>query len=134
MLPAAQGARESRVGKHPVSHGRPTARSRCPLPWPQVAPLMATPAPQVNDENVVKAGHRQVVHMIRQGGDHLVLKVVTVTRNLDPDDTARKKGGCPSGPQCVGVPFRCVPSSSESNQRSQREDGGTLEPVAAVAA
>lgn len=30
--------------------------------------------------------------MIRQGGNHLVLKVVTVTRNLDPDDTARKKG------------------------------------------
>lgn len=37
-------------------------------------------------------GHRQVVNMIRQGGNHLVLKVVTVTRNLDPDDTARKKG------------------------------------------
>lgn len=47
---------------------------------------------QVNNENVVKVGHRQVVNMIRQGGNHLVLKVVTVTRNLDPDDTARKKG------------------------------------------
>ncbi|OXB73598.1 UNVERIFIED_CONTAM: hypothetical protein H355_002051 [Colinus virginianus] len=46
---------------------------------------------QVNNENVVKVGHRQVVNMIRQGGNHLVLKVVTVTRNLDPDDTARKK-------------------------------------------
>ncbi|XP_024605072.1 SH3 and multiple ankyrin repeat domains protein 2 isoform X3 [Neophocaena asiaeorientalis asiaeorientalis] len=46
---------------------------------------------EVNDENVVKVGHRQVVNMIRQGGNHLVLKVVTVTRNLDPDDTARKK-------------------------------------------
>lgn len=34
--------------------------------------------------------------MIRQGGNHLILKVVTVTRNLDPDDTARKKGTCPS--------------------------------------
>lgn len=40
----------------------------------------------------MKVGHRQVVNMIRQGGNHLVLKVVTVTRNLDPDDTARKKG------------------------------------------
>ncbi|NXI25095.1 SHAN2 protein, partial [Sterrhoptilus dennistouni] len=47
---------------------------------------------EVNNENVVKVGHRQVVNMIRQGGNHLVLKVVTVTRNLDPDDTARKKG------------------------------------------
>ncbi|XP_041417883.1 SH3 and multiple ankyrin repeat domains protein 2-like isoform X9 [Xenopus laevis] len=47
---------------------------------------------EVNNENVVKVGHRQVVNMIRHGGNHLVLKVVTVTRNLDPDDTARKKG------------------------------------------
>lgn len=51
---------------------------------------------QVNNENVVKVGHRQVVNMIRQGGNHLVLKVVTVTRNLDPDDTARKKGARPA--------------------------------------
>ncbi|XP_059875449.1 SH3 and multiple ankyrin repeat domains protein 2 isoform X1 [Delphinus delphis] len=50
---------------------------------------------EVNDENVVKVGHRQVVNMIRQGGNHLVLKVVTVTRNLDPDDTARKKAPPP---------------------------------------
>ncbi|XP_059566646.1 SH3 and multiple ankyrin repeat domains protein 2 isoform X5 [Myotis daubentonii] len=46
---------------------------------------------EVNSENVVKVGHRQVVNMIRQGGNHLVLKVVTVTRILDPDDTTRKK-------------------------------------------
>ncbi|XP_036272544.1 SH3 and multiple ankyrin repeat domains protein 2 isoform X7 [Pipistrellus kuhlii] len=46
---------------------------------------------EVNSENVVKVGHRQVVNMIRQGGNHLVLKVVTVTRSLDPDDTTRKK-------------------------------------------
>ncbi|KAF4802030.1 SH3 and multiple ankyrin repeat domain 2 [Turdus rufiventris] len=50
---------------------------------------------KVNNENVVKVGHRQVVNMIRQGGNHLVLKVVTVTRNLDPDDTARKKAPPP---------------------------------------
>lgn len=47
---------------------------------------------QVNQENVVKVGHRQVVNMIRQGGNRLLIKVVTVSRNLDPDDTARKKG------------------------------------------
>lgn len=51
----------------------------------------------------MKVGHRQVVTMIRQGGNHLVLKVVTVTRSLDPDDTARKKGGCPSVP-CPRAP------------------------------
>uniref|UniRef100_A0A4W3KBV3 SH3 and multiple ankyrin repeat domains protein 3 n=1 Tax=Callorhinchus milii TaxID=7868 RepID=A0A4W3KBV3_CALMI len=47
---------------------------------------------EVNNENVVKVGHRQVVNMIRHGGNHLILKVVTVSRNLDPEDTARKKG------------------------------------------
>ncbi|XP_064423268.1 SH3 and multiple ankyrin repeat domains protein 2b isoform X2 [Latimeria chalumnae] len=50
---------------------------------------------EVNNDNVVKVGHRQVVNMIRQGGNHLVLKVVTVTRNLDPEDTARKKAPPP---------------------------------------
>lgn len=46
----------------------------------------------MNQENVVKVGHRQVVNMIRQGGNRLLIKVVTVSRNLDPEDTARKKG------------------------------------------
>ncbi|KAM5183911.1 SH3 and multiple ankyrin repeat domains protein 2 isoform 2-T2 [Callospermophilus lateralis] len=50
---------------------------------------------EVNNENVVKVGHRQVVNMIRQGGNHLVLKVVTVTRSLDPEDTARKQAPPP---------------------------------------
>lgn len=71
----------------------------CPCPW---GPLRVWShgrlSLQVNSENVVKVGHRQVVNMIRQGGNHLVLKVVTVTRNLDPDDTARKKGACSMPP------------------------------------
>ncbi|XP_062860465.1 SH3 and multiple ankyrin repeat domains protein 2-like [Trichomycterus rosablanca] len=50
---------------------------------------------EVNQENVVKVGHRQVVNMIRQGGNRLVIKVVTVTRNLDQDDSARKKAPPP---------------------------------------
>lgn len=65
---------------------------RVPCPPALTARLLP---PQVNNENVVKVGHRQVVTMIRQGGNHLVLKVVTVTRSLDPDDTARKKGARP---------------------------------------
>lgn len=68
-------------------------------------PLLSQPvSPQVNSENVVKVGHRQVVNMIRQGGNHLVLKVVTVTRSLDPDDTTRKKGGCPPRPPPAVTP------------------------------
>ncbi|KAK3570246.1 hypothetical protein QTP86_017131, partial [Hemibagrus guttatus] len=50
---------------------------------------------EVNQENVVKVGHRQVVNMIRQGGNRLVIKVVTVTRNLDNDENARKKAPPP---------------------------------------
>uniref|UniRef100_A0A3Q3DIM3 SH3 and multiple ankyrin repeat domains 2 n=1 Tax=Hippocampus comes TaxID=109280 RepID=A0A3Q3DIM3_HIPCM len=50
---------------------------------------------EVNQENVVKVGHRQVVNMIRQGGNRLWIKVVTVSRNLDPEDTARKKAPPP---------------------------------------
>lgn len=45
----------------------------------------------------MKVGHRQVVNMIRQGGNRLLIKVVTVSRNLDPEDTARKKGRAETG-------------------------------------
>ncbi|KAM4617556.1 SH3 and multiple ankyrin repeat domains protein 2 isoform 2-T2 [Discoglossus pictus] len=62
---------------------------------------------EVNNENVVKVGHRQVVNMIRHGGNHLVLKVVTVTRNLDPDDTARKKDK-PEEISSISKPLRPV--------------------------
>lgn len=50
---------------------------------------------QVNGQNVVKVGHRQVVNMIRHAGNSLIIKVVTVSRNMDPEDTARKKGTTP---------------------------------------
>lgn len=46
---------------------------------------------QVNGQNVVKVGHRQVVNMIRQGGNSLMVKVVMVTRNPDMDEGTRKK-------------------------------------------
>lgn len=47
---------------------------------------------QVNQDNVVKVGHKQVVNMIRHGGNRLIIKVVTVSRNLDPENANRKKG------------------------------------------
>ena len=47
---------------------------------------------QVNGQNVVKVGHRQVVNMIRQGGNSLMVKVVMVARNPELEDTTRKKG------------------------------------------
>uniref|UniRef100_A0A3B1JVV6 SH3 and multiple ankyrin repeat domains protein 1 n=1 Tax=Astyanax mexicanus TaxID=7994 RepID=A0A3B1JVV6_ASTMX len=46
---------------------------------------------EVNGQNVVKVGHRQVVNMIRQGGNSLMVKVVMVTRNPDMEEGSRKK-------------------------------------------
>ncbi|KAJ3596043.1 hypothetical protein NHX12_002452, partial [Muraenolepis orangiensis] len=46
---------------------------------------------KVNQDNVVKVGHKQVVNMIRHGGNRLIIKVVTVSRNLDPEQANRKK-------------------------------------------
>uniref|UniRef100_A0A3P9AFN1 SH3 and multiple ankyrin repeat domains 1 n=1 Tax=Esox lucius TaxID=8010 RepID=A0A3P9AFN1_ESOLU len=46
---------------------------------------------EVNGQNVVKVGHRQVVNMIRQGGNALMVKVVMVTRNPDMEEGQRKK-------------------------------------------
>ncbi|XP_045437578.1 SH3 and multiple ankyrin repeat domains protein 1 isoform X2 [Pipistrellus kuhlii] len=46
---------------------------------------------EVNGQNVVKVGHRQVVNMIRQGGNTLMVKVVMVTRHPDMEEAAHKK-------------------------------------------
>lgn len=90
--------------------------------------------PQVNNENVVKVGHRQVVNMIRQGGNHLVLKVVTVTRNLDPDDTARKKGARPALPlrssllclDTLRCPPHLLPLGGQPSRRGSSRKGRCL--------
>uniref|UniRef100_A0A672MWD9 SH3 and multiple ankyrin repeat domains 2a n=1 Tax=Sinocyclocheilus grahami TaxID=75366 RepID=A0A672MWD9_SINGR len=50
---------------------------------------------EVNHQNVVKMGHRQVVNMIKHGGNRLVLKVVTVSRNPEQDDKTCKKAPPP---------------------------------------
>lgn len=47
---------------------------------------------QVNGVNVVKVGHKQVVSLIRQGGNRLLMKVVSVTRKPESDEVVRKKG------------------------------------------
>ncbi|XP_015419481.1 PREDICTED: SH3 and multiple ankyrin repeat domains protein 1 [Myotis davidii] len=55
------------------------------------ARLGGVSVPQVNGQNVVKVGHRQVVNMIRQGGNTLMVKVVMVTRHPDMDEAVHKK-------------------------------------------
>uniref|UniRef100_A0A674J1F7 PDZ domain-containing protein n=1 Tax=Terrapene triunguis TaxID=2587831 RepID=A0A674J1F7_9SAUR len=56
---------------------------------------------EVNGQNVVKVGHRQVVNMIRQGGNNLMVKVVMVTRNPEMEEAMRKKGAVCPAPQCL---------------------------------
>ncbi|KAA0705055.1 SH3 and multiple ankyrin repeat domains protein 1 [Triplophysa tibetana] len=46
---------------------------------------------EVNGMNVVKVGHRQVVNMIRQGGNSLMVKVVMVARNPEMEEMPKKK-------------------------------------------
>lgn len=41
---------------------------------------------------MVKVGHKQVVSLIRQGGNHLVMKVVSVSRKPESEEVVRKKG------------------------------------------
>ncbi|EHB03467.1 SH3 and multiple ankyrin repeat domains protein 3 [Heterocephalus glaber] len=45
---------------------------------------------EVNGVNVVKVGHKQVVALIRQGGNRLAMKVVSVTRKPEEDGARRR--------------------------------------------
>lgn len=67
---------------------------------------------QVNGQNVVKVGHRQVVNMIRQGGNSLMVKVVMVARNPELEETARKKGES-NFPYVI--PFLCLWGVTEAD-------------------
>lgn len=70
-----------------------TLKPKASLPSPTLCGVGLS-VPQVNGQNVVKVGHRQVVNMIRQGGNTLMVKVVMVTRHPDMDEV-HKKGASP---------------------------------------
>lgn len=71
-----------------------TLKLKASLPSPILCGVGVS-VPQVNGQNVVKVGHRQVVNMIRQGGNTLMVKVVMVTRHPDMDEAVHKKGASP---------------------------------------
>ncbi|XP_066065472.1 SH3 and multiple ankyrin repeat domains protein 3-like, partial [Chamaea fasciata] len=50
---------------------------------------------EVNGVNVVKVGHKQVVALIRQGGNRLLMKVVSVSRKPEAEEGGRKKAPPP---------------------------------------
>lgn len=54
--------------------------------------MFAASLSQVNGVNVIKLGHKQVVSLIRQGGNRLLMKVVTVTRKPETEEVIRRKG------------------------------------------
>uniref|UniRef100_A0A3B3TKN7 PDZ domain-containing protein n=1 Tax=Poecilia latipinna TaxID=48699 RepID=A0A3B3TKN7_9TELE len=78
---------------------------------------------EVNGQNVVKVGHRQVVNMIRQGGNSLMVKVVMVARNPELEDTARKKA--PQQSKRLTPPAIALRSKSMT---SELEDMGETDP------
>ncbi|NXF40185.1 SHAN3 protein, partial [Nyctibius bracteatus] len=66
---------------------------------------------EVNGVNVVKVGHKQVVSLIRQGGNHLVMKVVSVSRKPESEEVVRKKGS-PRHPSTPGSPRSVLPAGA----------------------
>ncbi|XP_042565099.1 SH3 and multiple ankyrin repeat domains protein 1 [Clupea harengus] len=75
---------------------------------------------EVNGQNVVKVGHRQVVNMIRQGGNSLMVKVVMVTRNPDLDDGTRKK--IPQQSKRLSTPAIALRSKSMTSELEEMVD------------
>ncbi|XP_026063080.1 SH3 and multiple ankyrin repeat domains protein 1-like isoform X4 [Carassius auratus] len=75
---------------------------------------------EVNGQNVVKVGHRQVVNMIRQGGNSLMVKVVMVTRNPDMEEGVRKK--IPQQSKRLNTPAIALRSKSMTSELEEMVD------------
>ncbi|XP_037244146.1 LOW QUALITY PROTEIN: SH3 and multiple ankyrin repeat domains protein 1 [Falco rusticolus] len=70
---------------------------------------------EVNGQNVVKVGHRQVVNMIRQGGNSLVVKVVMVTRHPEAPEGPRRRAAPPQ-PRRLPAPAISLRSKSMTSE------------------
>ncbi|KAM8794752.1 SH3 and multiple ankyrin repeat domains protein 1 [Eudromia elegans] len=70
---------------------------------------------EVNGQNVVKVGHRQVVNMIRQGGNSLVVKVVMVTRHPEAPEGPRRRAA-PQQPKRLPAPAISLRSKSMTSE------------------
>ncbi|XP_064557560.1 SH3 and multiple ankyrin repeat domains protein 2-like, partial [Zonotrichia leucophrys gambelii] len=77
---------------------------------------------EVNGQNVVKVGHRQVVNMIRQGGNSLVLKVVMVTRHPEPPEGPRRRAAPPQ-PRRLPAPPISLRSKSMTSELEEMGEG-----------
>ncbi|XP_064296454.1 LOW QUALITY PROTEIN: SH3 and multiple ankyrin repeat domains protein 1-like, partial [Phalacrocorax carbo] len=75
---------------------------------------------EVNGQNVVKVGHRQVVNMIRQGGNSLVVKVVMVTRHPEAPEGPRRRAAPPQ-PRRLPAPAISLRSKSMTSELEEME-------------
>ncbi|NWS61593.1 SHAN3 protein, partial [Chunga burmeisteri] len=81
---------------------------------------------EVNGVNVVKVGHKQVVSLIRQGGNHLVMKVVSVSRKPESEEVVRKKGRSPPPPKrapSTTLTLRSKSMTAELEELGKRRQG-----------
>ncbi|NWQ71302.1 SHAN3 protein, partial [Neopipo cinnamomea] len=81
---------------------------------------------EVNGVNVVKVGHKQVVSLIRQGGNHLVMKVVSVSRKPESEEVVRKKGRSPPPPKRAPSTTLTLRSKSMTAELEELGKGGGL--------
>ncbi|XP_074182779.1 SH3 and multiple ankyrin repeat domains protein 3 isoform X4 [Rhinolophus sinicus] len=81
---------------------------------------------EVNGVNVVKVGHKQVVALIRQGGNRLVMKVVSVTRKPEEDGARRRAPQPPKRAPSTTLTLRSKSMTAELEELAsiRRRKGG----------
>ncbi|ERE86405.1 SH3 and multiple ankyrin repeat domain protein 3 [Cricetulus griseus] len=91
---------------------------------------------EVNGVNVVKVGHKQVVGLIRQGGNRLVMKVVSVTRKPEEDGARRRAPPPPKRAPSTTLTLRSKSMTAELEELAsiRRRKGEKLDEILAVAA
>uniref|UniRef100_A0A8C6RE24 SH3 and multiple ankyrin repeat domains protein 3 n=1 Tax=Nannospalax galili TaxID=1026970 RepID=A0A8C6RE24_NANGA len=91
---------------------------------------------EVNGVNVVKVGHKQVVGLIRQGGNRLVMKVVSVTRKPEEDGARRRAPPPPKRAPSTTLTLRSKSMTAELEELAsiRRRKGEKLDEILAAAA
>ncbi|XP_042638737.1 SH3 and multiple ankyrin repeat domains protein 3 [Orycteropus afer afer] len=91
---------------------------------------------EVNGVNVVKVGHKQVVALIRQGGNRLVMKVVSVTRKPEEDGSRRRAPPPPKRAPSTTLTLRSKSMTAELEELAsiRRRKGDKLDEALAAAA
>uniref|UniRef100_A0A8C4PTR7 SH3 and multiple ankyrin repeat domains 3 n=1 Tax=Equus asinus TaxID=9793 RepID=A0A8C4PTR7_EQUAS len=85
---------------------------------------------EVNGVNVVKVGHKQVVALIRQGGNRLIMKVVSVTRKPEEDGARRRAPPPPKRAPSTTLTLRSKSMTAELEELVA-ERGTEVEPAGA---